>query len=146
MIQTHSSAGIAQNPMLSVRALKQVAHLYIGCEVRIFNTVTNEFSNWRKMSFTDANLIVNHDAKAEIKLRKLDDISELEAYELAKVYDPTVTQKHFEEITATEYLKGGRYINSIWSISTAPSTAFFYLLSKKFDLFGLLETEYAVLA
>lgn len=141
---TDSSNAI--NKVLSVRALKDIVHLYIGCEVRIMNEITKEWSNWRKMSFTDCNLIVNHNAKAQIKLRNLDDISEIEAYELAKIYDPTVTQKHFEEITATEYLKGGRYVNSIWSISTAPSNAFRYLLSKYFDLFDMIGTEYAVLA
>jgi hypothetical protein len=134
------------NPILAIQnlKLKDIVHLYVGCEVRIMNKVTNQWSNWRKITFTDYNLIVNHDEQAQIKLRNLDDISEIEAYELAKIYDPTVTQKYFEEITAIEYLKGGRYVNSIWSISTAPSNAFRYLLTRNFDLFELIGTEYAI--
>ncbi len=127
-----------------MKTFKEVAHLYLGAEIRMFNAVTEKWSSYRTMSCGDLSLILNHDAKVEVTLKDLTEITEQEAYELAKIFDPLVTDKHFEEIGAIEYLKGGRYINSIWSISTAPSSAFAYLLSKRFDLFGLLESGEAV--
>ena len=126
------------------KEIRDYLHLYLGCECRAWNYVTNEFSKWRKMSCSDLNLFINNDVKCEIRLRPLESINDFESFELAKIYDPFVTEKHFEGITATEYLKGGRYVNSIWSISTAPSNAFAYLLSKHFDLFGLIDAGLAI--
>lgn len=124
--------------------LKDVLHFYLGCKIRIKNPVTDGFSNWKDMSLRDVELVTIHGQEAQVMLREMISISEKEAFELAKIYDPNVTDAHFEGETAIEYVKGGRYVNSIWSISSQPSKAFFYLLSKKFDLFNLISTGQAI--
>lgn len=125
--------------MLSVRALKHVAHFYIGNDVRIFNTVTNEWSNWRKMSFTDANLIVNHDAKAQLKLR---DILKVD-YEEYKEVDSIQGNKDTSNYSAGVYSlpeNVRRYFLTMKGEQILEAT------KRGYDLFGLLENGYAVLA
>ena len=92
--------------------LKEIIHLYIGCEVRIFNKVTKSWGHWRKLTFSDCNLIVNYENNfAHLKLKKVSNISEEDKEEISKL----------TEVERT-----------------------IYLLKNSYDLFDLLETEFAV--
>jgi len=139
MSQTTTEAGIAQNPVLSVRALKDVVHLYIGQEVRIWNTVTGEWSNWRKLSFTDCNLIVNHDAKAQLKLKDPLKMPFDEYVEIEKIYG-----NEDNGSTSTGIISKACNVRRLFL--TTYSERFFEVAKRGYDLFGLLENGYAVLA
>ncbi len=64
-----------------MKDLKDYAHLYIGSQIRILNDVTGKYSRWRKMSASDLSLIMNHNAKTQIELRSLPDMTEDELKE-----------------------------------------------------------------
>ena len=61
-----------------MKELKDYIHLYLGSDVQIFNTVTNEWGNWRKCTPSDLNLIINHDVKAQISLKRFSDMDAIE--------------------------------------------------------------------
>lgn len=139
MSQTTTEAGIAQNPVLSVRALKDVVHLYIGQEARIWNTVTGEWSNWRKLSFTDCNLIVTHDAKAQLKLKDPLKMPFDEYVEIEKIYG-----NEDDGSTSTGIISKACNVRRLYL--TTYAERFFEVAKRGYDLFGLLDNGYAVLA
>lgn len=139
MIQTTTEAGLAQNQLLSVRALKDVAHFYIGNDVRIFNTVTNEWSKWRKMSFTDANLIANHDAKAQVKLIDITAVDYDTYMEVDKLQGNKEIGSHGGHVYSNPE-KVRKYFLTSYAERTLEAC------KRGYDLFGLLGTEYAVLS
>jgi hypothetical protein len=106
--------------------LKDVCHLYIGQQVRIWNTVTNQWGNYRRMSFRDAELIVTHGVRAELILNSLSEMTEEEGTEYSKL--------------VTRHLK--HIVGEVQAVSNAKSTM--YLLSRGFDLFDLLDSGEAV--
>ena len=65
--------------------LKEIIHLYIGCEVRFLNKVTNKWGLWRRLTFSDCNLIVNYDNFTQLKLKKVSNITEKDKQEVSKL-------------------------------------------------------------
>ncbi len=136
----------------TTKQISQYLHLYLGCQIRLHSNITNTFGTWRKMTFRDIELVVVHGEKCQIELRKIENMTEDEALDIYKLYDTdweSYLRRHNEQcpgetFSALDYIKGGRYVNSIYSISSQPSQAFAYLLSKHFDLFGLIDAGLAI--
>lgn len=108
------------------KELKDCLPFYLGCQCRVWNNVINDFGAWRKMTCSDLNLFLNHNAKCEIALRPLNDMTEEEKKEIFYDEDDETVIKATIE-------------NVIFS-----PDEFKFLLSKHFDLFGLIEAGLAV--
>jgi len=106
--------------------IEDYLHLYLGSEIRILNTLTSEWSTWRKMTLRDCELVTIHGLKFQLSLRRLDDMTEAEAKEL-------------------ESLTGGTPMQNIGTVYFQFSTErFLWVLKQSFDLFGLIESGLAI--
>lgn len=138
-VETTKSSPNSTNAVLAVRDLKDVAHFFIGNDVRIFNTVTGEWSNWRKMSFTDCNLIVNHNAKAQLKLIDITTIDYDIYKEVDNLQGNTEIGSHKGHVYSCPE-KVRRYFLTTYAEKTLEAC------KRGYDVFGLLGTNYAVSA
>lgn len=119
------------------KKLKDVAHFYIGNDMRMFNTNTKEWSPWRKMSFSDANLIVNHEAKAQLKLIDITSV-DFDTYgEIDKLQGNTEVGSNDGHIYYSPE-KVRRFFLTTYAEKTLAAC------KKGYDVFGLLSTEEAI--
>lgn len=136
--------------------LKEVLHLYLGCEV-VFNGV--EWTMWRISKYYcdllgadghSKNCIHRHEAKPI--LRHLSDMTEEEAIELAKLseYEPhfrdvKVERNQYNDFIVTwQGAAEGREVFNATGEMFYCAEQFQYLLAKGFDLFNLIETGQAI--
>jgi hypothetical protein len=113
--------------------LKDYLHLYLGCEIRYHSRLSNTWGAWIKMTYSDLELAINHigfGEKIELALRPLSDMTEEE------LSDIIATKEHFNRgYSVEEFIVG-------WKAFGAET--FRYLISKHFDLFGLIESGLAI--
>jgi len=140
------------------KKIENYIHHYLGCGVTVLNPITKEWSKVRRLCFTDCNLIVNYSRDAKLILRPLSDMTENEAIEYFNLHETTI-------IIKKEILKKGVGFQYKWKSERGNledgfsysgvgiafsdknkynSTEFVYLLSKGFDLFGLIEAGFAI--
>jgi hypothetical protein len=126
------------------KELKDYLHLYLGCECK---TKYVDWENWSTETLTLKVLNkLNEDLSFEVKpiLRSLDDITKSEATE-GKVFkektewhEPTFEQFKERLENNLELQRKTKFI-----IEFSP-TEFIFLLSKYFDLFGLIDAGLAI--
>ena len=117
--------------------IKDYLHLYLGCEIRMFNDVTKEWSNWRKLTPTDLNLVLNYDKKAELLLKNIIDIPFDEFAKIDQMEGNTdigATDTGF--ISRPEKVR--RYFATTYAIRTLEYT------KRGYDLFGLIDAGLAI--
>ncbi len=131
-----------------IKEIKNYLHLYLGCECYDhFNDVTINltplaYAGWDK----------REDEQIKLILRSLSDMTELEAIELAKLSE---MDEHFNEVrwernTYNDIIVSWQGANEDREVFNATGERFYcaeqftWLLSKHFDLFGLIEAGLAI--
>ena len=146
-----------------MKQFSEVAHLYIGCEVefgfegrkKIGKLVGKvEPFGWQ-VFYPSKVLVPYHNVKGKLfkpLLRPLSDMTEEEAVELAKLseYEPDFNDVKIERNKYNDIIVSWQGNNESREVFNSTGELFYcaeqfvYLLSRSFDLFGLIESGQAI--
>ncbi len=118
------------------KEIKDYLHFYLGCKIRMFNDVTKEWSNWRKLTPTDLNLVLNYDKKIELLLKDILDIPFDEFAEIDKLEgNPDIGA------TSTGFISKPEKVRRFFATTSAIRTLEY--TKRGYDLFGLINAGLA---
>lgn len=137
--------------------LKSVLHLYIGCKIQ---SHPHFIPNKREKTEVPGVCILTPDLLADLLneifpgsigytwkpiIRKLESITEEEIYDFVKLIEPIVCDAYLSCCDILfSYYRGGERHDSCFNLLWCDPSQFAFLLSKGFDLFGLIDSGQAI--